>query len=272
MSQPASAAAETTAADVEMDDKAMMAEIRQKLAKYDQLEQEISKLTQEQATLESYVTNLMSSNVRASKPVNYFEQTFDASDESDFAQSSPSQAAPTMAKRGTRKAKDDSESDEEFDQDSDSESDYEGKGDKKGTGRCKKTAETSKPKQTAVAAKSTASRAKKTGAPAAKKTATATAAPAKKSTPAIVRPTLKKSTSSQLGSLLKSPSRPTSPKAVRPSLASGGSSGSLSLQVSPVSARKIGMRGGSGVSSLKSLLGGSSVPRAGLSRRVLPKK
>ncbi|KAJ2684564.1 hypothetical protein IWW39_004823 [Coemansia spiralis] len=62
MSQPTPAAA-TTAADIEMDGKTMMAEIRQKLAKYDQLEQEISKLAQEQATLESYVTNLMSSNV-----------------------------------------------------------------------------------------------------------------------------------------------------------------------------------------------------------------
>ncbi|KAJ2330915.1 hypothetical protein GGH91_006542, partial [Coemansia sp. RSA 2671] len=74
MSQPTPAAA-TTAADVEMDGKTMIAEIRQKLAKYDQLEQEISKLAQEQATLESYVTNLMSSN------------TFDVSDESDFEQS-----------------------------------------------------------------------------------------------------------------------------------------------------------------------------------------
>ncbi|KAJ2756394.1 hypothetical protein GGI19_000875 [Coemansia pectinata] len=65
MSQPAPATtiATTAPVDAEVDAKAMAAEIQQKLAKYDQLEQEISKLTQEQATLESYVTNLMASNV-----------------------------------------------------------------------------------------------------------------------------------------------------------------------------------------------------------------
>ncbi|KAJ2024767.1 hypothetical protein H4S04_008669, partial [Coemansia sp. S16] len=55
MSRPAPATTSTTApVDAEADVKAMAAEIQQKLAKYDQLEQEISKLTQEQATLESY--------------------------------------------------------------------------------------------------------------------------------------------------------------------------------------------------------------------------
>ncbi|KAJ2020322.1 hypothetical protein GGI14_000909, partial [Coemansia sp. S680] len=67
MSRPAPATTTTTTTtapvDAEADVKAMAAEIQQKLAKYDQLEQEISKLTQEQATLESYVTNLMASNV-----------------------------------------------------------------------------------------------------------------------------------------------------------------------------------------------------------------
>ncbi|KAJ2061802.1 hypothetical protein GGI17_002872 [Coemansia sp. S146] len=347
MSQPAPTIT-TAPVDAEADVKAMAAEIQQKLAKYDQLEQEISKLTQEQATLESYVTNLMASNVRAHKPVNYSEQTFDVSDDSDFEQPSPSakappkkrgrqpkaatdstepkaapakkkakqgdssdegseddhepqqregtaeteqissspvrrpteaadegdrsppssRAAPATVKRGTRKVRDDSDSDEEFDQDSGSESDY---GDKEVVGKGKKAAETAKPKPTAAAAKTATSRVKKATAPAAKKTA-ATTTPVKKAAPAIARPALKKSASSQLGSLLKSQSRPTSPKAARPPLTSAGSSGSLSLQMSPGSVRRTGVRGGSGVSSLKSLLGGSTVPRAGLSRRVLPKK
>ncbi|KAJ2894526.1 hypothetical protein IWW38_002555, partial [Coemansia aciculifera] len=83
-------------AEVVVDDtQAMLAELQQKLAKYDQLELEISKLTQEQATLESYVTNLMASNVftyRTHKPVNYcVEQAFDASDsDSDFEKPSTS--------------------------------------------------------------------------------------------------------------------------------------------------------------------------------------
>ncbi|KAJ2045351.1 hypothetical protein H4S04_005689 [Coemansia sp. S16] len=325
----------------------MAAEIQQKLAKYDQLEQEISKLTQEQATLESYVTNLMASNVRAHKPVNYFEQTFDASDDSDFEQPSPSakapakkrgrqpkastssvepksspakkktkhddisdegsdddhepqhregtaeteqissspvrrpteaadegdrsppssRAAPATAKRGARRVRDDSDSDEEFDQGSGSESDY---GGKKVVGKGKKAAETAKPKPTATAAaKPATSRGKKAAAPAVKKAAATT--PVKKAAPVIARPVLKKSSSSQLGSLLKSPSRPTSPKATRPLLTSAGSSGSLSLQLSPGSMRRTGVRGGGG-SSLMSLLGGSAAPRAGLSRRTLPKK
>ncbi|KAJ2806935.1 hypothetical protein H4S07_003692, partial [Coemansia furcata] len=191
----------------------------------------------------------------------------------DVDRSPPSsRAAPATAKRGARKVMDDSDSDEEFDQGSESESDY---GDKKVAGRGKKTADTGKPKPVAAAAKPAASRAKKATAPAAKKAAPTTpvkkTVPAKAATPAIARPALKKSSSSQLGSLLKSPVRPTSPKAARPLLSSPGSSGSLSLQMSPGLVRKTGVRSG-GVSSLKSLLGGSTVPRAGLSRRGLTKK
>ncbi|KAJ1895779.1 hypothetical protein LPJ71_006679, partial [Coemansia sp. S17] len=285
---------------------------------------------------------------RAHKPVNYFEQTFDASDDSDFEQPSPSakapakkrgrqpktstssvehkaspakkktkhgdfsdegsdddhepqhregtaeteqissspvrrpteaadegdrsppssRAAPATAKRGAKRVRDDSDSEEEFDQGSGSESDY---GDKKAVGKGKKAAEIAKPKPTATAtaARPATSRVKKAAAPAVKKVAATT--PVKKAAPVVARPVLKKSSSSQLGSLLKSPSRPTSPKATRPLLTSAGSSGSLSLQLSPGSVRRTGVRGGGG-SSLMSLLGGSAAPRAGLSRRTLPKK
>ncbi|KAJ2803863.1 hypothetical protein H4R20_002725 [Coemansia guatemalensis] len=41
----------------------MLAEIREKLVKYEELEQESSRLAQEQRTLENYVKNLMDSNV-----------------------------------------------------------------------------------------------------------------------------------------------------------------------------------------------------------------
>ncbi|KAJ2115902.1 hypothetical protein IW146_001954 [Coemansia sp. RSA 922] len=290
----------------------------------------------------------MSRSSRAHKPVSYFEQTFDASDDSDFEQPSPSakapakkrgrqpkapassvepksspakkktkhgdfsdegsdddhephhregtaeteqissspvrrpteaadegdrsppssRAAPSTAKRGARRVRDDSDSDEEFDQGSGSESDY---GGKKVVGKGKKAAETAKPKPTATAtaARPATSRVKKAAAPAVKKVAATT--PVKKAAPVVARPVLKKSSSSQLGSLLKSPSRPTSPKATRPLLMSAGSSGSLSLQLSPGSVRRTGVRGGGG-SSLMSLLGGSAAPRAGLSRRTLPKK
>ncbi|KAJ2817151.1 hypothetical protein FBU31_006321, partial [Coemansia sp. 'formosensis'] len=301
MSQPPPTT--TATADAEVDVKAMMAEVQQKLAKYDQLEQEISKLTQEQATLESYVTNLMAAKAppkkrgrqpkatsgstehRAAPTTKRAKQEDSSEDESAKPSAAPAtkakhvdssddeseagfephhregtaeteqipsspvrrpteaadvdrsppgnRAAPVTAKRGTRKVMDDSDSDEEFDQGSESESDY---GDKKVSGKGKKAADTGKPKP-AAAAKPAASRAKKATAPAAKKAAPTTpvkkTVPVKTATPAIARPALKKSSSSQLGSLLKSPVRPTSPKAARPLLSSPGSSGSLSLQMSP---------------------------------------
>ncbi|KAJ1836969.1 hypothetical protein LPJ70_006028, partial [Coemansia sp. RSA 2708] len=62
---------------------ALLSELQAKLAAYDGLEQEISKLAQEQTTLENYVKNLMDSNVRA-KAVNYYEEVARDSDESDF--------------------------------------------------------------------------------------------------------------------------------------------------------------------------------------------
>ncbi|KAJ2853160.1 hypothetical protein J3B02_003267, partial [Coemansia erecta] len=40
----------------------LLALLRTKLAKYDQLEQKIAKLGQEQTTLENYVANMMASN------------------------------------------------------------------------------------------------------------------------------------------------------------------------------------------------------------------
>ncbi|KAI8326366.1 hypothetical protein GQ54DRAFT_307596 [Martensiomyces pterosporus] len=45
------------------DVETMVAELRQGLQKYDSLEQEISRLSQEQKTLENYVANMMASNV-----------------------------------------------------------------------------------------------------------------------------------------------------------------------------------------------------------------
>ncbi|KAJ2581375.1 hypothetical protein GGH95_002110 [Coemansia sp. RSA 1836] len=215
----------------------------------------------------------------ASSPVRHPEG---AAEEGHESRSSPvDRAAAVTTKRGARAVRDSaSDSDEDFGGgDSDSESDY---GDKEsdvdtGKGKGKKAAAPAKPKQ-AAAPRAKAAAKKAAAAPAAKKAPPAT--PARKAvagkvSPAAARPALKKSSSSQLGSLLQSSARPTSPKAAaatRPLLSSPGSLGSLSLQMSPGSARKAGVRGGSGASSLKSLLGGSTVPRAGLSRRVQPKK
>ncbi|KAJ2001567.1 hypothetical protein GGI04_003686 [Coemansia thaxteri] len=325
--------------DAELDSTAMAAELQKKLEKYDQLEKEIAKLAQEQATLESYVANL----IRSTKTVNYYEARPEESGDSDFDEpstrakaaskkrgrpaksksqtppssvkktkqsaedsedselsdiesspengegqprdegsvgtapvlsSSPAPAA-AAAKRGSKAARDDSDSDSDaFNEESDTESDYEGedfvidvvvKGKAKAATEKKPAGkkEPAAPKKAAAPAKKAAASAKKAAVPA-KKTTT----PVKKVLPAVNR------SGSQLGSLLQSPSSPTSPRVARPVLTSSGSSGSLSLQLSPVAKRKIGVRNGGsgGVSSLKSLLGGSTAPRAGLSRRMAAKK
>ncbi|KAJ2078514.1 hypothetical protein H4R24_004433 [Coemansia sp. RSA 988] len=65
----------------------ILAEIRERLAEYEELEQESTRLAQEQRTLENYVKNLMDSNVftyRAQRSVNYYEETYGPSEESDF--------------------------------------------------------------------------------------------------------------------------------------------------------------------------------------------
>ncbi|KAI9472657.1 hypothetical protein BX667DRAFT_516691 [Coemansia mojavensis] len=55
----------------------LLAKLKEQLAAYDALDQEASRLKQEQQMLENYVKNLMDSNI------NYYE-TFDDSEESDF--------------------------------------------------------------------------------------------------------------------------------------------------------------------------------------------
>ncbi|KAJ2604702.1 hypothetical protein H4R99_001624 [Coemansia sp. RSA 1722] len=57
----------------------LLALLRAKLAKHDQLETEIAKLGQEQTTLENYVANMMASN-----QVNYTEDRGDDTEESEF--------------------------------------------------------------------------------------------------------------------------------------------------------------------------------------------
>ncbi|KAJ1668602.1 hypothetical protein EV178_000277 [Coemansia sp. RSA 1646] len=69
----------------------MLVELREKIERYKNLEAEISKLDQEQVTLENYVANMMASTVRmarssnrAYKKVNYYEEKAEESEESDF--------------------------------------------------------------------------------------------------------------------------------------------------------------------------------------------
>ncbi|KAJ2090415.1 hypothetical protein IW138_002626 [Coemansia sp. RSA 986] len=89
----------------------MLVELREKIERYKNLEAEISKLDQEQVTLENYVANMMASTVnRAYKKVNYYEEKAEESEESDFELSEEEKALPIPAKtkqtRASRSSKD----------------------------------------------------------------------------------------------------------------------------------------------------------------------
>ncbi|KAJ2397599.1 hypothetical protein GGI23_003475, partial [Coemansia sp. RSA 2559] len=87
----------------------MVAELREKIERYKKLEAEISKVDQEQVTLENYVANMMASTVtRAQKAVNYYEENIDDRDGSDFEVSEeamkPSESSKTQTGKGKRSA------------------------------------------------------------------------------------------------------------------------------------------------------------------------
>ncbi|KAJ2500117.1 hypothetical protein GGH96_002986 [Coemansia sp. RSA 1972] len=79
----------------------LLAELQEKLARYDTLEHEISKLGQEQTTLENYVKNLMDSDIwNRNDPL----KTLGDSDESDF-QLTEDEEAPKKRTKITKSSK-----------------------------------------------------------------------------------------------------------------------------------------------------------------------
>ncbi|KAJ2780693.1 hypothetical protein H4R18_003334 [Coemansia javaensis] len=108
-----------------------------------------------------------------------------------------------------------------------------------------------------------------------KKQATAKAKGAAASAAAAVsKPGPKKSAAGKQGAAAPRPllSPPRAPAAGRPRLTSSGSSGSLSLSLGSPARSPGGVKRRAGGASLKDLLRGSNVPRAGLSRRVSLKR
>ncbi|KAJ2585426.1 hypothetical protein IWW49_004607 [Coemansia sp. RSA 1797] len=89
----------------------LLAELQEKLARYDTLEHEISKLGQEQTTLENYVKNLMDSDHSRAKNVNYYEETLGDSDESDFQltedEEAPKKRTKTRSSKQTKSIRND---------------------------------------------------------------------------------------------------------------------------------------------------------------------
>ncbi|KAJ2480865.1 hypothetical protein IWW56_002175 [Coemansia sp. RSA 2131] len=307
----------------------LLAELQEKLARYDTLEHEISKLGQEQTTLENYVKNLMDSdqtktvkNDKAQSPDSGFDeradaQSFSGSDtESDKSAKSAEndrdakpENEPTLYIEPTppdsrdehkptellpnieRKANDTEatsslssvESDVYEEADSDDDSDFSGDGPfvvitktARRTGKGPAVAAKATSKNSPSSNLKAAAPAKTPKAPAKTVKSPVTIAKAPVRTAKTVSTLLPKPATSAkpgrnaaLGSLLSSP---TSPKIARPKLHSSGSSlSSLSSNGIPTHSPNGTKRKAPGA-SLKDLLKGSSVPRAGISRRTLLKK